>query len=69
MTLARLRVLGRWLVRASIFAFLMVVAAAVTVLIVLPRATHGTCNSWQTRITSRTSPALTGSTATGGTTW
>src|SRR5665213_3254982 len=42
MTLARLRVLGRWLVRASIFAFLMVVAAAVTVLIVLPRATHGT---------------------------
>ena len=34
-----------------------------------PRATHGTRSSWQTRTTSRTSPALAGSTATGGTTW
>lgn len=42
MSASMLRRLGRWVVRLVLVALLTVVVGAVTVLIVLPRATHGT---------------------------
>jgi signal peptidase len=42
MTSTMARRLARWLVRLLLVAFLAVILGAVTVLIVLPRATHGT---------------------------